>query len=497
MDPAQTMATGACSTPSELWRKINENNEGSENDLRNNALADFLGLTYRKGESVTQYCGRYETALNRLITTGQPVDESMKLWVFRDTLPKHLKQTVKYWSMANRNGTVPELISSLKIQHHLDKNERNSDSFALFTSEDRQRRPYKNGNETSFSQHQNNKRSDQIICNYCKKPGHRWKECRKKKYDDERKKKFSSQRNDQSKPRENSKEEKKELVNSDAFIVKQSKHTSFTTGKYSWIVDSGATSHMTSNRKWFDEFEAFDEPEPIVIGNGKQIAAYGQGKINFSSAGFSGWLESVLWVPKLTENLFSVNQALVQGCQVNFGMHEVGFLKGGKLTLRGEKNSQGVFELKLRPTRSQMETAMIGVPLKEWHQRFSHSSVTSVQELIRKGALVGLSVDESKKTDRCKSCVLGKITRCPHPLTQKITASETAAVLDIDTAGAMPESLGKSKYYVLAIEEYSDYKFIEFVARKTEIPRIVKRLITKTSLETKRQVKMILTDNGT
>lgn len=120
METSQIGATGSCDTAFELWEKVRENHQGAEKDLRNNALAEFLGFRYQKGETVMQYCGRFEAALSRLLTADHKVDESTKIWVFRNTLPKDLKSTVNTWTLARPNGKVSELMSQLKVQYHLD-----------------------------------------------------------------------------------------------------------------------------------------------------------------------------------------------------------------------------------------------------------------------------------------------------------------------------------------------------------------------------------------
>lgn len=63
MDSSQIMATGSCSSAHDLWMKLKENYEGAEKESRNNALANFLGFKYQKGESIVQYCGRFENTL--------------------------------------------------------------------------------------------------------------------------------------------------------------------------------------------------------------------------------------------------------------------------------------------------------------------------------------------------------------------------------------------------------------------------------------------------
>lgn len=137
MEPSQITATGECLTAYDLWTKIKENNEGAEVTLRSSALADFLGLKYHKGESLVNYCGRYELALGRLEATGQQPEDQVKLWVFRNTLPKDIKQVVNTWTMANKDGKIPDLISQLKLQFHMEKTDMSDESIALYSSDRR------------------------------------------------------------------------------------------------------------------------------------------------------------------------------------------------------------------------------------------------------------------------------------------------------------------------------------------------------------------------
>lgn len=185
MESQQIMATGSCDSAGDLWAKIKENNEGAEKDLRNNLLAEFLGFKYRKDETIIQYCGRFEILLGRLLTTGHKVDDSTKMWVFRNTLPKEFKDTVNVWSMASGGDVdLSQLITQLKIQHHMDRDDKKEGSIAAF---------YSGENKNSDARQNDTRRSScELICNYCKVKGHKWRDCRKKKSDDERKKKFSN-----------------------------------------------------------------------------------------------------------------------------------------------------------------------------------------------------------------------------------------------------------------------------------------------------------------
>ena len=508
MDPSQISYTGTCQTAYDLWRKIKENNEGAEESLRNNALADFLGFRYNRGESIVGYCGRFELALGRLESTGHVVAEATKLWVFRNSLSKEMKATVNIWTLAKPEGKVSELISQLKIQHHMDRLDTTDNSVALYTNERRTAPRNNNRNNSEKPNQQPRQPNQQQTCSYCKQSGHYWNHCNKLKEDNKRKKHFGNRRNQNNQNNRpnngNSHNRDKKPGQSGAFMSREAREChNFALNEHSWIVDSGATSHMTPHREFMLDYKPFEENKSITLGDGKTTAAYGEGRIPFKSDKFYGELHSVLWVPELTENLFSVSKALSQGSEVKFinNPPTVEFFKHDKVALRGNRQFKGLFVLNLESTANEQqneraEIAYNDASLEEWHQRFAHCSINSIKDLIKSNAVTGIQI-RANNHQACEECIKGKICRAHHPSKAHIEASENAAVLHIDTCGPFStESLGGSRYFILAVEEYSHYKLIDLARTKGETPDMIKKMINKTEILSKRPVKMIVSDNA-
>lgn len=506
MDINQIVATGTCATAHDLWTKIVENHEGSDDALKANAMAEFLGFKYRKGEPIVQYCGRFELALGKVETAGKTIEEPTKFWVFRNSLPKDIRHSIDSWTMVRPLGKVGELITHLKFQYHQDKMDNPEDSVALYSGEANRYNQNKGKQKNYGNDHKNARQSNGkqnynkpggLTCSYCKDSNHLWKACPKLKSDNARKKKFGKSKSEKDRQ-------------SGAFTAQgldentpMNSHT-FSSNKHAWIVDSGATNHMTPHKEFMAEYSEYPEPRIIRLGNGRPTQAYGEGRIEFKNKEFTGFLDNVRWVPELKENLFSVGSAMSKGCDVRFenDSSEVHFLKDDKVSLIGHRVKKNLFILDLIPLKHQQPLrvmdSMAGVTVEEWHKRFAHNAFGSLNELIRHGAVNGLKIDKSEKTQQtCESCVMGKLCRAPHPSHLRLQASEELAVLHLDTCGPISEeSLAGNKYFVLSTEEYSDYKDIEFVASKTEIPNVVKKIINRVEVESKRPVKLIYTDNG-
>jgi hypothetical protein len=97
------------------------------------AYTEFLKLKYNKNEPISDFAGRFETALGRLESSGHVVDNDLKKHVFSRTLSQHMQQTVQMFNMSKPDGTVAELISQIKINHH--QEEKKDDQTGAFVAQ--------------------------------------------------------------------------------------------------------------------------------------------------------------------------------------------------------------------------------------------------------------------------------------------------------------------------------------------------------------------------
>ena len=94
-----------------------------------------------------------------------------------------------------------------------------------------------------------------------------------------------------------------------------------------WIIDSGASSHMTSEKHVLVNFQDFAEPENVALGDGRVVKALGSGSARMNmlfqaTESKKAVLYDVLYVPKLTCNLFSVRAAVSKGNAVEFDLQK-------------------------------------------------------------------------------------------------------------------------------------------------------------------------------
>ena len=109
-------------------------------------------------------------------------------------------------------------------------------------------------------------------CHYCQERGHFARDCPKRKA-----KMNTEQRNTQRKGKESArcaeKEKKDGVADHDG---DEALHTSDVENKSGWIVDSGATQHMTFERDHLTDYVEFKQPCKVNLSDNRTILAYGK-----------------------------------------------------------------------------------------------------------------------------------------------------------------------------------------------------------------------------
>ena len=90
-----------------------------------------------------------------------------------------------------------------------------------------------------------------------------------------------------------------------------------------WVVDPGASNHMTNMKELLVNYEDFDNPQKVGMGDGHTVEAHGRGDIHFTMTLENNMSKKVtmcnaLCVPKLTCNLFSVRATVTKTNTVKF-----------------------------------------------------------------------------------------------------------------------------------------------------------------------------------
>ncbi|RDX85892.1 hypothetical protein CR513_32847, partial [Mucuna pruriens] len=138
-------------------------------------------------------------------------------------------------------------------------------------------------------------------------------------------------------------------------ILRDFESVNFVSDESMWIIDSGATLHVTPRKEFFTSYTAGDFGV-LKMGND------GVTKL---------WLRGVKHAPDVRFNLISVHMLDDDGYDNNFGHGKWKLTKGNLVVARGEKISK-LYWTKALVVKDSMNAMDMEASL--WHQRLSHIS---------------------------------------------------------------------------------------------------------------------------
>ena len=134
-----------------------------------------------------------------------------------------------------------------------------------------------------------------------------------------------------------------------------------------WLIDSGASRHMTSEKNCLGDYQQFKEKEPVTLGNGKIVEALGEGNVKLQLGHRkTGTLKNVLYVPKLSCNLLSVGAAAEQNLTVGVGKNNCRFKTRDGQTVASGTWVNRMYQLNCRSSE-EAQVVESNNRLKLWH----------------------------------------------------------------------------------------------------------------------------------
>ncbi|KAL5488755.1 hypothetical protein EMCRGX_G017744 [Ephydatia muelleri] len=209
--------------------------------------------------------------------------------------------------------------------------------------------------------------------------------------------------------------------------------------KSAWIVDSGASWHMTFEMSWFVNYIAFRTPQKVRTANGDSIQALGYGDIVIQTILDIGTdmftVKDVLLVPDLTCSLLSVSALLEKIWKFNSVKESLKFwIKREKYVVK----------------------------------RLGHVNELQLRETIKKGQICNVKISDNDLLKFCDGYVEAKMSRKPNKPVGEIQSEYPGQLVHSDLCGPMSESIGGSKYFVTYIDDFSRWVKISFLREKKE-----------------------------
>ncbi|SDA08526.1 BZ3501_MvSof-1269-A2-R1_C31g00082 [Microbotryum saponariae] len=254
---------------------------------------------------------------------------------------------------------------------------------------------------------------------------------------------------------------------------------------HSFVVDSGATSHMVSDKS---------------LGH----HAIGTGNIAFIAAsGHPITLTGVLHTPGLFVNLLSVSRLCdTDDVRVAFTKHGIHIDKDGNDIAEGARLDEGLYLLDADHSKCQhlalLSRSQSSVPLLTLHRCLGHLAPSSIQKMVAAGLLEGLRAgysDEEVEKFVCNACLSAKGHRLPFPDSDS-HSSERLGLVHSDVLSFPERSLTGKRYLVTFLDDYSRKLWAYAIGHKSEVFGIFKTWLAEVELETGATLKVLRTDNG-
>ncbi|CAI5996503.1 unnamed protein product [Closterium sp. NIES-65] len=401
------------------------------------ARRNFFTVRIKEGERMRAYVNRVEELGERMVELEADVDE--KDWIMTllgglgeewSTVITTLDGTQATWT---KEGVTTRLINEEMRWINLKGDSTSSAHFTrgakkgVVYTKPRNDRGHASGSvSSSRGGHANNNNNRgharEGACWYCKKPGHWWRECRSKPRD------WTPTSLIQEERRANvvtSGEDTKELV----FIAGEG-----ALGGLAWLLDTGATQHMTPRAELLEDVSADAHIKRVVFGNQDSLEVEGRGTLRIAVDGGPMTINNVLVVPGLGANLLSVSQLTTKGMRVN--------IEGAVMTLStssgrfiGKAHQDGgIFKLVATPNLASAHAAVAKPSLEMWHNRYGHLSASTIRAMATQGVVHGIVIDSStnEEVEKCSACLEGKMARKPFPTRTKPLASNPLDLVHTD-----------------------------------------------------------------
>lgn len=313
-----------------------------------------------------------------------------------------------------------------------------------------------------LSQERKRPEADKLICQYCQRTGHTLQNCFKFRADYPPKGKKTGDKTSYG-------------TNGKPMALMAGGPLLKTHDNELWIIDSGASWHMTGRKDYLEVSTMENFETDIEIADGTQLKSELRGTVKLTLKDKNAppvELINVLYVHGMTTNLVSVNAMVSKGATVNF--------KRGMCTIWHN-------QMKLVASATENLNYCLKATAKIWHERLGH---------VHPDRLRKLQVPH-KMNETCVTCIQNK--QSATPFKPKTYNYRPLDLLYMDVVGPIhPATPGGHKYYLSVLDHATKTSLIYLMERKGQAGKYARTAIN--ALERKSadgtKVKAIRTDQG-
>lgn len=264
-----------------------------------------------------------------------------------------------------------------------------------------------------------------------------------------------------------------------------------------WIIDSGATDHMTGSSSIFSSYSPLSGNLKVKIADGSLTSIAGKGSIIISP---SLTLLNVLHVPKISCNLISVSR-IIHDCKciatITFAGFEFQDPCSGKM-IGNAKEVDGLYHLvSENPSDEQVQkprcftTLSCENEIMLWHYRLGHPSFNYLKYLFP-----NLFKNKDISSFCCEVCELAKHHRSVYP-SLKYMPSKPFSLVHSDIWGpSRVKTASSSRWFITFIDDHTRVTWIYLLKEKSEAANVFKNFHSLINTQFNTNIQVLRTDNG-
>ena len=259
----------------------------------------------------------------------------------------------------------------------------------------------------------------------------------------------------------------------------------------SWLLDSGASHHVTNDLANLSLHSPYDGSEEIIIGNGVGVPITHTGTLSLPTPSSSLTLSNVLCAPSMTRNLISISQLcrdnniLIEFSSDSFLMKD---RQTGQHLFRGPPN-HGIYELP--PSSSKLAYSTIKSSAIDWHHRLGHPSLAIFNKLVSQ---FHLNVAHSS-TFHCNACHCNKSHKLPF-CQSTLISTKPLELIYTDLWTSPVHSHDGFKYYVIFVDHFTKYIWFYPLKKKSDTAAIFRRYKALVEKYFAQPIITLYSDNG-
>lgn len=273
------------------------------------------GFKINSASEISQGISEIKSIVAQPNNLKQEVCEANILGAILNSLPNSFEYFTAFWRNTS-NQKLDDLIAKLMAEANLIASKKLNETEALAAGV-KPNKKNKRKNDKSNSDKEKNR------CKYCKEEGHWIRDCPNLK----------TPYNPNNRKKKNSNEEETKPEENQIDFACMANNTTIQFSGSIWLADSGCTHHMSPYKYLFSNFTNSCQAKAIRLADESIVKVEGQGEIITEQCK----LKNVLYIPDLSQNLFSISAATSNGWT----------LIGSKEKLLFKFNNIEVFEAKL------------------------------------------------------------------------------------------------------------------------------------------------------